>query len=62
MNTYTVPFLVEHERGNGPTSVSAIAGLATNTDSSLANTELVLSAEDSMGRRRHVGVVMVRGR
>ena len=51
-------FFIEHKRGNGPTSVGAVTGLATDTNSSLADAVLVLSARDSARRRRHWIVVM----
>ena len=44
MDTYTIPFLIEHERGNGTTSIGAVAGLATDSNSSMADAELVLGA------------------
>ena len=53
MVTYTVSFLVEHEWGNGVAGVGMVTGLTANTNGSLANTELVLGARDSTGRRRH---------
>ena len=46
--TYSVSFLVEHKRGNGPTSVGTVTGLATNTDCSTADAELVLGTGDSV--------------
>ena len=52
-DTYSVPFLVEHERSNGTAGVSMIAGLATNPDGGMSNAELILGAGDSMGRGRH---------
>ena len=48
-----IPFLVEHERCNGPTSVGAVAGLTANSNGSMANAVLVLGAGDSTRRRRH---------
>ena len=53
MVTYTIPFLVEHKRGDGPASISTVASLTTNMDGSLTNAELVLGAGDSAGGRRH---------
>ena len=52
-NTYMVFFLVKHERGNGPSSISTVTGLTTNMNGSAANAKLVLGAGNSAGRGRH---------
>ena len=51
--TYTVPFLVEHERGDGTTGVGAIAGLTTNTDRGTTPAILILGARNGAGGHRH---------
>ena len=59
--TYTVFLLVVHKWSNGPTSVGAVTGLTTDTNSGTTNTEVVDSARDSTRRRRHCMVVMQEG-
>ena len=51
--TYTIPFLVKHEGGDGPTSVGADSGLSTDMDSGTAPAILILGTRDSVRRRRH---------
>ena len=51
--TYSVTFLVEHEGGNGPSLVGAIASLATDTNGGTASTVLVLSSRDGASGHRH---------
>ena len=58
LRTYTVFLFIEHEGGYGPTSVHMIAGLTMDTDSGMANAEMIDSARDSTGRRRHLMEVM----
>ena len=48
-----IPFLVKHEGSNSTTGIGVSTGLTANTNSSTADTELVLSAGDSTRRRRH---------
>ena len=48
-----ISLFIEHEGSNGTTGVGTITGLTTDTDGSSADTELVLGAGDSTGRRRH---------
>ena len=54
--TYTIPFLVEHKRGNGPTSVGAVTGLTADTDSGMAPSKLILSSGDGMSGHRHIEI------
>ena len=49
--TYLVFLFIEHEGGDGPTSIGAGTGLTTNVDGGTAPTVLILSAGD--GTRRH---------
>ena len=48
-----IPFLVEHEGGDGSTSVGPSAGLTTNPDSGTTPAVLVLSTGDRASRHRH---------
>ena len=56
--THSVFLLIEKKRGNSPTGVRTIAGLATDMNSSAANAKMVDGAGDSVRRRRHLVVVM----
>ena len=58
LTTHSVFLLIEKKRGNSPTGVRTIAGLATDINSSAANAEMVDGAGDSARRRRHLVVVM----
>ena len=51
--TYMVFFLIEHEGGDSPTLVSSSPSLASNTDSSTADAEMVGGAGNGMEGRRH---------
>ena len=51
--TYTVFFSIKHEGGDGPTLISSSPSLASNTDSSMANAEMVGGARDGVEGRRH---------
>ena len=59
--TYAVLLFIVHEGGDGPTSISTIAGLTMNTDSSATNTKVVDGAGDGARRRRHCIRVMGMG-
>ena len=48
-----VLLLIIHERNDGPTGVGVVTGLATDTDGSIANSEMVNGARDSTRRGRH---------
>ena len=48
-----VLFLIEHKRGNGPTSVGAGPSLSMNMDGGTANAEVIDGSWDSVGRGRH---------
>ena len=52
-DTYMVLLLIIHERNDGPTGVGVVTGLATDTDGSIANSEMVNGAGDSTRRGRH---------
>ena len=52
--TYTVTLLIEHKRSNGPTSISTVTSLASNTDSGVAPAVLILSSGNGTGGHRHV--------
>ena len=56
METYMIPFLVEHERGNGAAGVGTVTGLTADMDSGLTPTILILSSWDSMSGHWHDGV------
>ena len=51
--TYLVFLFIEHEGGDSPTGVGTSAGLATDTDSSVAPAVLVLSSGDGTSGHRH---------
>ena len=51
--TYSITFLVKHERSNSPPGVGAIAGLATDTDSSMAPAILILGPWNGMSGHWH---------
>ena len=51
--TYTVFLLVEHKRSNGPTGIGMVAGLAADTNSSMADAKMVDGTRDSTRRGRH---------
>ena len=51
--TYAITFFVEHEGGNGPSSICSVPGLATNTDSGSAPAVLVLGSGDGASGHQH---------
>ena len=55
--TYSILLLVEHERCDSPSSVGAVIGLATDTDSGAASAILILGAGNSASRHGHDRVV-----
>ena len=59
--TYSITFLVEHERSNSPPCVGAVPGLTADTDGGTAPSVLILSSGDGTGRHRHGREVMVKG-
>ena len=56
MVTYTVPFLVEHKRGDSPTGIGMVTGLTVDTDGSSTDAKLVLGAGVMFGFRRNPDV------
>ena len=52
--TYTILFLVVHERSNGPTLVGTGPGLSTNVDSSTANAEMIDGTRNGLEGGRHL--------
>ena len=52
-NTYATLLFIIHEGGDGPTLVGMGPSLPINTDSSMANAEMVGGAWDSVEGRRH---------
>ena len=51
--TYTVTFFIEHEGGDGPPGVGAVAGLTADSDSSAAPAVLILGSGDGASGHRH---------
>ena len=51
--TYAITFLIEHEGSNGPPGVSTVSGLAPDSNSGTAPTELILSSWDGASGHWH---------